>query len=213
MTEPNPEEIIELQETALKELKAWLSSENFRESADYDTIIKSTSMGHTKRKLAEEGRSWWSGEEGEKLVQLINDIVETWIKRNWLRVEKKVLGRPRKAEYSREVLNKAWRLYNYGRPQGYRTDGSYKWAESVLGESIRKTSTKFFVVFETVNRELLERLGADKVEGLSRTELAQKLELSKSYTNRLVRWLLNSGEWKEVRTRDGKRRDRVLRRI
>ena len=131
----------------------------------------------------------------------------------WVRVETRRLGRPRSADYSVETLNKARRATNFGQGQGYKPDSSFKWGESVLGETVNNNPAQLVVIHESVHKALLDGAGADELVGLTRAQVAELLGLTKKYSDRFVRWLLGTGEWKEVRTKDGTTRERVLRRV
>ncbi len=200
-----------LQRRALQTLKEWLSSERFRERAQFETAWAETSLAKEIERRRREDWQWWADDDGRRLKELCLDIQRTWVESGWVRLETRTVGRPRVAEHPTEVLNKARRIYNEG-VQGYRADSSYRWAESILGESVGNRTTKLIVIHESIHRELLEAVGEENIEGLSRLEVATVVGLSKPYTNRFVRWLVSTGKWREVRTRDVESRERVLRR-
>jgi hypothetical protein len=172
-----------------------------------------TSLGkEVERRRSTDGWQWAVGEEGEQLKKLFKDVQKAWVENGWVRVETRRVGRPRTAEYDRDTLVKARRLYSEG-VQGYTSDSSYAWAQNVLGETPNRNAPQVVVLQEAVNRELLAAVGETQLEELTRTQVAELLGLSKPYTNRFVRWLLGTGRWKEVRLRDGETRERVLRRV
>lgn len=202
----------QLRELALKALSQWLSSENFKERASWKIAWAETSLAkEVERRRTAEGWQWAVGEEGQQLKKLVQDVQRAWVENGWVRVETRRVGRPRTADYDRDTLAKARRLYREG-VQGYTSDSSYAWAESVLGETTNKNPPQVIVVQESVHQELLDVVGENDLEGLTRVQIAELLGLSRSYTNRFVRWLLGTGRWKEVRLRDGESRERVLRR-
>lgn len=202
-----------LQELALKALTQWLCSDNFRPRAPFSEVWAVTSLGREMTRRREEYGVWRSGDEGGQIKRLAHDVQRTWVENGWVRLESRRLGRPRSAEYSSEVLNKARRLTNYGRGQGYRADSSFRWAESVLGETVNNNPTQLVVVHESVHEALLDAAGADELLGLTRAQIAELLGLTKKYSDRFVRWLVATGEWKEVRIKDATTRERVLRRV
>ena len=204
---------IQLRQLALKALAQWLSSDNFKERASWRVVWAETSLGkEVERRRSTDGWQWTVGEEGEQLKKLVQDVQKAWVENGWVRVESRRVGRPRTADYDRDTLAKARRLYREG-VQGYTSDSSYAWAQSVLGETMNNNPPQIVVIQERVHRELLDSIGEEELEGLSRVQVAELLGLSKPYTNRFVRWLLRTGGWKEARLRDGEIRERVLRRI
>ncbi len=208
----NTLEQIQLRELALKALSQWLSSENFKERAPWKVAWSETSLAkEVERRRIANGWQWCVGEEGQQLKKLVQDIQRAWLEYGWVRVETRRVGRPRTAEYDQHTLAKARRLYRDG-VQGYTSDSTYVWAESVLGETTNKNPPQVIVIQERVHRELLFAVGEKELEGLTRVQIAELLGVSQSYTNRFVRWLLGTGRWKEVRLRDGESRERVLRR-
>jgi hypothetical protein len=198
---------------ALQTLREWLASDNFRSRAPLNEVWAETSLGEEVRRRQEETGAWWSGEEGEQLKQLCDDVRRCWVENGWVRVETRRLGRPRSADYSVETLNKARRATNFGQGQGYRADSYFRWGESVLGETVNNNPAQLVVIHESVHKALLDGAGADELVGLTRAQVAELLGLTKKYSDRFVRWLLGTGEWKEVRIKDGTTRERVLRRI
>ena len=82
-----------------------------------------------------------------------------------------------------------------------------------MGETVNNNPTQLVVVHESVHQALLDAVGADELVGLTRAQVAELLGLTKKYSYRFVRWLVATGEWKEVRTKDGTTRERVLRRV
>ena len=198
---------------ALQTLREWLASDNFRSRAPFDEVWAETSLGKEVRRRQEETGAWWSGEQGAQLKQLCDDVRRCWVENGWVRVETRRLGRPRTVEYSVEILNKARRATNFGQGQGYKPDSSFKWGESVLGETVNNNPAQLVVIHESVHKALLDAAGAEELVGLTRAQVAELLGLTKKYSDRFVRWLVATGEWKEVRTKDGTTRERVLRRV
>ena len=203
----------QLEEIALKALSQWLASDKFRSRAPFNEVWAETSLGKRMKRRQDETGAWWSGEEGAQLKQLCDDIRSCWVKNGWVRVETRRLGRPRSADYSVETLNKARRATNFGQGQGYRADSYFRWGESVLGETVNNNPAQLVVIHESVHKALLDGAGADELVGLTRAQVAEVLGLTKKYSDRFVRWLVATGEWKEVRTKDGTTRERVLRRV
>lgn len=82
-----------------------------------------------------------------------------------------------------------------------------------MGETVNNNPTQLVVVHESVHEALLDAAGADELLGLTRAQIAELLGLTKKYSDRFVRWLVATGEWKEVRMKDATTRERVLRRV
>ena len=82
-----------------------------------------------------------------------------------------------------------------------------------MGETVNNNPAQLVVIHESVHKALLDAAGAEELVGLTRAQVAELLGLTKKYSDRFVRWLLGTGEWKEVRTNDGVARERVLRRV
>lgn len=199
---------------AWQALREWLASPNYREVAKADVVWAATSLGQEIERRRVDQQQWWDGPDGERLSELRRGVWDFWLNSGWLRLEQARLGRPRRSEYSHQLLRKAWRLYNYGGPQAYRPDGTYRWAESVLGERKKYGPTKLAVVSDAVYSELLMAAGEDTLEGLSRAQVAEVLDLPKTASDRFCRWLLKTGQWSEAKTKksDGSR-ESVLRRL
>lgn len=203
----------QLREQALLSLAEWLASDNFKARAPLSKVWAETSLGREMARRWKEHGVWGAGEDGRQLKLLAHDIQRVWVENGWVQLESRRLGRPRSAEYSIEVLNKARRLTNYGSGQGYRADSSFRWGESVLGETVNNNPTQLVVIHESVHKALLDAVGADNLVGLTRAQVAELLGLTKKYSDRFVRWLVGTGGWKEIQVRDGTQRERVLTRV
>lgn len=202
-----------LRPIAWQALREWLASPNYKEKANFDVVWAATSLGQEVERRRQEHWQWWAGNEGEALAELVKGVQQAWLDYGWVRGEQEKLGRPRTTDYPRSTLIKAHRLYGNG-VQGYRPNSTYRWAESILGERSRYGPVRVIVISETVYRELLEAAGEDVLEGLTRAQVAEMLDLPKTASDRFCRWLLKGREWCEVKTkRKGGTRESVLRRV
>ena len=195
-------------------LREWLAADDFKPVARLSTVWSSTSIGQEIDRRQRQHWQWWKGEDGrgEELRELRDKIPEVWMREGWVTYEQRKVGRPRRAEHPPETIKKALRIYQDGH-QGYVTDKSYQWAAGILGENTARFMTRVITVSDSINQELIREIGNEQLEGLTRAELTEIAGLPVTYTNRLVRWMLTTGEWKEVRElREGKK-ERRLRRV
>lgn len=193
--------------------KEWLVSENFADRAPLVVALSQTSLWKEVEERKADHWHWWSGDDrGPELRELVCRVPQVWEEEGWATTETVVRGRPRQTEYSEATLSKARRSYAEGH-QGETPERTYKWAESVLGETVRQRTVYLVVVSASVYREFVDAVGEGELENRTREELADRLGLSKPLANRLVRWLLSTGEWELKRSRNSEERKRVLRRV
>lgn len=187
-------------------LKDWLCSEDFKERAPADYVWKQTSLGReVEARRAEQGTWWYKGDKrGAELWHLFFRVPEVWKEQGWVSFETVYDGRPRRVEYSSSTLSKARGLYRDGH-QFETPDSSYRWAESVLGEKVRKRYSYLVVLSASVYREWVEEVGGETLEGKTRRDLAELLGVSKGLANGLTRWLVSTGTWREHRDKNGRR--------
>lgn len=199
-----------LEELALRALRGWLSSDNYRRREVWHKCFDDTFVG----KALEEREADWSyaGPWNTKaLWKLKGDLAGVWEKNGWVSYEQPKLGRPRQADYSEATLRKARSVYNDG-CQGFVSDKQWGWAKSVLGENSNKNQTFYLLVTPKVHEELVSRLDQDDLEGLTREEVAELLDLPKKFANGFVRHLLEHHGWQLATTKLERSTKRVLRR-
>lgn len=167
-----------LKKLALRALREWLSSDNFRNRATVKEVFTNLATNSF----------------GPEVGLSRDEIIRCWRENDWARIENKRLGAPRKDEHSEETLRKAHMIYNNG-CQGYVCDSTWKWAESVLNERTRKHKTFVVVVSDSVFEALVSEVGETSLDGLTREELAEVLDLPKKVANQLVRHLVTSDRW------------------
>ena len=193
--------------------KEWLVSENFADRAPLEVALAETSLWKEVEERKADHWQWWKGDDrGHELRELVRRVPQVWEEEGWATTETVVRGRPRRTEYSHVTLSKAHKVFAEGH-QHETTQSTYKWAESVLGETVRQRSVYLVVVSASVYREFVDAVGEGELAGRTREELADRLSLSKPLANRLVRWLVSTGEWELKRSRNGEERKRVLRRV
>ena len=179
-------------------LKEWLCSEDFKVRATFKFACQRTTLWQEVNARQAEHWHWWQGERGRELQRLLRRIPEVWQEQGWATFETTWDGRPRRAEYSESTLRKARQIYRDGH-QFETPDSSYRWAESVLGETVRKHYTYLVVVSASVYREWFEEVGEGAVEGKTREEVAELLGVAKPLANELCRWITSTGNWKVVK--------------
>ena len=200
----------ELGELALRALREWLSSENYREREVWYRCFEDTFIGRT---LKEREEDWhYKGPLTTKaLLKLRGDLADVWVRKGWTMKEQPRLGRRRKTEYDEETLKKARHVYGDGN-QGYVSDATWRWAQAVLGETSNQNPVYFVVVSPKVHEELFRRLEPEELEGLTREEVAELLDLPKKFANSFVRYLVQHHDWELATTKVERSTRRVLRR-
>jgi hypothetical protein len=199
-----------LKELALRTLREWLCSENYRQDADPELVQRETTLGRELLKRRDESAAPWRDKEAVRLGRLWNDLVQCWCENHWARYEWPRRGRPRRVEYSESTLRKARNIYHG--PQGFRPSSTWKWAQSVLGDRTNHRKTHLVVTHEGVHEELYSKLDPKDLEGLNREEVAQLLDLPKKFANHFVRYLVEHKEWEVAKTKYGEGTKRALRR-
>jgi hypothetical protein len=200
-----------LEELAFRAFREWLCSPNFRNRAKLRTALESTSIGRAIQRRTEQHWQWWLDEEGQRLRELWSTMPRIWEQKGWVVFERARMGRPRRAEYSSDTLRKARSIYGSGH-QGWVSDATWAWAESVLGERSASSTQWCVVVSEAVFHELASRLKPEELEGLSRHEVAAALDLPKHFANHFVRYLTEQEGWTVVQVRRDGTFTRELRR-
>lgn len=199
-----------LRELAFRTLREWLCSENYRQKADPDLVRSETTLGREVLRRRNETQAPWRDEEAVRLGRLWNDLLQCWCKNRWARFESPRRGRPRTTEYTESTLRKARNIYHG--PQGFRPDSTWKWAQSVLGDSSRHTKTHLLVTHEGVHDELYSKLDPDDLESLTREDVAELLDLPKKFANHFVRYLVETKGWEVAKTKYAGGTKRALRR-
>ena len=199
-----------LRELAFRTLREWLCSENYRQKADPDLVRIETSLGREVLRRYNESQTPWRDEEAVRLGRLWHDLLQCWCKNRWARFESPRRGRPRTTEYTESTLRKARNIYHG--IQGFRPDSTWKWAQSVLGDSSHHTKTHLLVTHEGVHEELYTKLDPDALDGLTRDEVAFLLDLPKKFANHFVRYLALYQGWEVVKARCAGGTKRILRR-
>lgn len=193
--------------------KEWLVSSRFADKAPLKVALEQTSLWKEVETRKAEHWQWWRGDSrGQELRHLLRRVPEVWQEEGWATTETVVRGRPRRSEYNSETVSRALRVYAEGH-QRETSQSTYRWAESVLGETVRASTVYLVVVSASVFREFVDAVGEGELDGRTREELAERLGLSKPLANRVVRWLLSTGEWELKRGRTGEERKRELRRV
>jgi hypothetical protein len=199
-----------LEELALRALREWLSSDNCRRREVWHKCFDDTFVGRALEELKTD--SYYDGPWHEKaLWKLRGELAGVWEKKGWVSYESPKLGRPRKAEYSEETLRKAQSIYNNG-CQGFFSDERWAWAQSVLGETGNRNQLFYVLATAKVHEELVSGLDQNDLEGLTREEVAELLDLPKKFANSFVRYLLEHHDWKLTTSKVDRSTKRVLRR-
>jgi hypothetical protein len=204
----------QLQEAfAIQTLQEWICSENFKERATYFEIEKETTLGRRFIKYQTEDQ-FWKENEYKRLKKLLQSVYSFWKEQDWVYEETTRNGRPRRAEYSREVISKALKYSHlpfYAKGGG--EDTMYRseyWSKSILGELSVQSWVRLVVLKENVFQHLYTNLGAEFFSGCTREEVAEKLHLPKPFVNELCRWLQRGGEWDIKQSKRNGERRRVM---
>lgn len=144
---------------------------------------------------------------------VFEEVLGIWKREGWVYGEETRRGRPRKAEYSAEVKRKAERYFRYAPIVDDLNDKearTVKWSQSVLGEGIARRKFRYVVNVGETMRALMQEAGLQSVHGMTREEIAERLEVPKKFVSRACREMAESGECRIVRTnRNGVRRREV----
>lgn len=192
-------------------LREWLAADDYEPVARYSRVWARTSIGKEIEERQTEHWQWWKGDDGrgEELRDLKKQIPSIWKEEGWVTYEQRKQGRPRGAEHSTEAVLRAMSAYRDGNQRSV-TDKTYKWARSILGDNTTENEPLVIAVRDRINEEIIDEVGAENLDGTTRTELAMAIGLPPTYTNRMVRWMIASGEWEEKQEqRDGSRERRL----
>lgn len=195
-------------------LREWLAADDYEPIARYSKVWSRTSIGKEIEERQKQHWQWWKGEDGrgEELRELKRQISSIWKKEGWVTYQQRRQGRPRRAEHSTETVRRAMSAYRDGIQRSV-TDKTYKWSRSILGENTSENEPLVIAVSDRINEEIMEEIGQEQLEGMTRAELAEAIGLPPTYTNRMVRWMLASGEWEERQEQVGGKRERRIRRV
>jgi hypothetical protein len=204
-----------LQETfATQTLQEWVCSSNFKAKASYGEIERETTLGRRLLEYQSEDQ-FWKDADYRRLKDLLEKVYQYWYSHRWAYVETTRNGRPRKAEYSQEVISKALK---YANVPFLVKDGEeevlYKnvtWSRSILGESNVQQWVKLVVIKENIFKYIYTRCGPEYFMNRTKDEVAEELHLPKVFANELCRWLVSTGNWKVVQARRNGCRRRELR--
>jgi hypothetical protein len=201
----------DLSQIAFRTLMEWLCCSEFRSRAPLAEVLFGTWLGQAEIKLNEAvGWQWYKTEEGRFLQTTKRRALDLWLESGWVRMERPRLGRPRVTEYSSGTLRKAMSIWNNG-CQGFVSDATWSWACSVLGENSNKNKLFVILLPDNVFEELYKRVTLAELEGLTREELAEVLDLPKRLANQFVRYLVDQQGWSVRETTRRGIKCRVLR--
>jgi len=195
-------------------IREWIASDEFETTATWDKVWATTSIGKEIEDRQKEHWQWWKGEDGrgQMLRELTKEIPRIWKEEGWVRYEQWRQGRPRRADHPTGTMKRAMSAYREG-IQGSVSDKTYRWAQSILGESLTDNMPKVITINEQIHQDIIEEVGPDIIEGMTRDEIATAVQLPTKYINRMVRWMMETGEWTEVREQVEGKRERRLRRV
>lgn len=209
------EDLLDLQERnfAWTCFKEWLLSPIFQNRAPLEVAMGETSLFKEIERRKETHWQWWRGDDrGNQLRHLLKRVPEIWEEEGWASTETIYRGRRRKSEYASSVISAAQAIYHDGH-QFELNESTYRWAQSVLGETVRQNTIYLVTISTSVYREYLESIGPQAVEGKTRDELVIELGFPKPLINDFVRWILSTGDWEDKQRRVKGERRRELRRI
>jgi hypothetical protein len=195
----------DLGEIALRALREWLCSENYRDRERWRKVWEETSL------FKKEQDEWNSTQGMKRGWALGRTVLDYWLAKGWVKGESPRLGAPRRVEHSHEVISAAWKVYGDG-CQGFTSDATWQWAESILGERTNHNSYWVLVITAKVYDEVFSRLDPEELEGLTREETAELLDLPKKFANSFVRHLVENHDWEIATTKVERSTRRVLRR-
>lgn len=198
-------------------LQEWICSDYFKAKASHYEIDQHTTVGKLYIENCGE-HLYWLNDNYQKLRQLREGIYEYWQQRKWACLEETRNGRPRRVEYSSEVISHAMKyIYNPVEVTGSGYDLSPKtiaWAKSVLNETGPQCWIKLIVIKENIYKYVYSKVGAEYLTGCTKDEIADKLNLPKKFVDEMCRWLVDNGGWKVVQAkRDGARRREMRRSV
>jgi hypothetical protein len=192
----------------------WIVSDNFKVAATYGEIYAETALGRMFLSLQAEDQ-FWKDEKYLAVRTVVEGVVDFWIDNNWVSVETTKNGRPRRAEHSPKRVSKALKYVDL---PFVVSDGeeevhykSVKWSKRILGETVTETWVRLVVIKDNLFKEVYRQTKTEFWTGHTKEEIAETLGLPKSFVNEMCRWLVESGNWKLVRTTRGGRTRRELR--
>jgi len=198
---------------SLQTLQEWICSDGFKTKASFDEVEHTTTLGKRLFECKEEDQ-FWKDAKYQRIKSLQIEVYKYWYDRKWATEETTRNGRPRRAEYSREVISKAMRYaYVPFHTTGGEDDAYYKsvaWSKSVLGE----TNVQYWITLVTIKENVFKHVfnvcGVEYFTGCTKDEISEKLKMPKRFINEMCRWLVASGDWVIVSTnRKGKRRREI----
>jgi hypothetical protein len=192
-------------------LREWLCCGEFKNRAPLHFVIQRTELGRQLQDLQEkEGWQWYKTHEGRNLKSCREELVDIWIENKWVKLDCPRLGRRRVVDYNLKTLGKAMRIWGDG-CQGFKSDSTWKWAASVLGENCNRNEVFLVTVVEQVFEELYGQGLAEDLKGFCREEVARFLGLPKRVANHFVRYLVETHGWSVKETTRQGLKIRVLR--
>ena len=191
---------------AFRTMFEWIASDNFKVAATSREIHAETILGRTFLDLQSEDQ-FWKDKRYLAVRTVVEGVLDFWIDRHWVYEETTRNGRPRRVEHSRSRVSQALKYVDL---PFYVTGGeeevmyrSVEWSKSILGESSVKTWVRLVVIKDSLFKEIYKQSGAEFWTGRTKEEIAGTLGLPKSFANEMCRWLVESGDWKLVRTTRG----------
>lgn len=187
---------------AIELLLEWLGSTNYKPKVLLKTLVESTSLGRRLDELKADtstaGFDHWLRHR-----QLIWDILDHCYSKQWLRPAKTHLGRPAKNSYSPDDWRKALEIVE----DRYHVPGTRKRAEYIINGP--KLTTTIITLTDQFYEDFTNTADTLGIEGLTRDQIAEKLNCQRKVVNALVRILRHKG-WYEKRVNDDGKRSLVL---
>ena len=195
------DELLQLQ--ALQAVLEWLTSEEYAERANWETVYKTWTVWKEDNAIDKSEKRTEEELQKERTLEETKDAVR---KLGWFRFDYATVGRPRTRDFSPKQERAA-----------QRREEQFGWVVSeraakdlrrVAGESQRE-NLWVVTLTENVWRDLLKQTDPATLEGRTRDELTTQLKLTKKVTNSFVRYLLSNG-WRESKVRTPEGRKTVL---
>lgn len=195
-------------------IREWIASDEFETTAPWEKVWATTSIAKEIEERQKEHWQWWKGDDGrgEMLREMKKEIPRIWKEEGWVRYEQWKQGRPRRADHPTGTMKRAMSAYRDGIQRSV-SDKTYQWAQSILGESLTDNMPRVITINEQIHQDIIEQIGPDIIEGMTREEIATAVQLPATYINRMVRWMMHTGEWEEVREQREGKRERRMRRV
>jgi len=201
----------DLKELSFRFLREWVCCDSFRVRVPVEEVLEATWLGRAINEIKErEGWQWYKSQEGRQIKHLKERVLDYWVEHRWVRLERPRLGRRRVVEYNSKTVRKAMAIWNSG-CQGFVSDSTWAWAGSVLGENSNRNKLFVVTLSDSVFEETYHKVEIEDLEGLTREELADALDLPKRVANHFVRYLVKTHKWSVRETSKQGVKCRVLR--